>query len=83
MEFLKLQALAHRHAADVADHLTASMDMISVPTLLQVMNATVRPVYRDKGTPPKKGRGSSFSVTKLPHSLDPKGQRPLLLPHSP
>ena len=35
------------------------------------------PVYRDKGTPPKKGGGSSFTVTKLPSSLEPKGQRPL------
>ena len=41
------------------------------------------PVYRDKGTPPKKGGGSNFTVTKLPSSLEPKGQRPLSLPHSP
>ena len=41
------------------------------------------PVYRDKGTPAKKGGGSSFTVTKLPSSLEPKGQRPLSLPHSP
>ena len=41
------------------------------------------PVYRDKGTPPKKGGGSSYTVTKLPSSLEPKGQRPLSLPHSP
>ena len=40
-------------------------------------------VYRDKGTPPKKGGGSSYTVTKLPSSLEPKGQRPLSLPHSP
>ena len=41
------------------------------------------PVYRDKGTPPKKGGGSSYTVIKLPSSLEPKGQRPLSLPHSP
>ena len=41
------------------------------------------PVYRDKGIPPKKGGGSSFTVTKLPSSLEPKGQMPLSLPHSP
>ena len=41
------------------------------------------PVYRDKGTPSKKGGGSSFTVTKLPSSLELKGQRPLSLPHSP
>ena len=41
------------------------------------------PVYHDKGTPPKKGGGPSFTVTKLPSSLEPKGQRPLSLPHSP
>ena len=40
-------------------------------------------VYRDKGTPPKNGGGSSFTVTKLPSSLEPKGQRPLSLLHSP
>ena len=40
-------------------------------------------VYRDKGTPPKKGGGSSFTVTKLPSFLEPKGQRPLSLPHFP
>ena len=43
---------------------------------------TLDPVYRDKGTPPKKGGGSSFTVTKLPSSLEPKEQRPLSLPHS-
>ena len=32
---------------------------------------------------PKKGGGSIFTVTKLPSSLEPKGQRPLSLPHSP
>ena len=42
-----------------------------------------RTVYRDKGTPPKKGGGSSFTVTKLPSSLELKGQRSLSLPHSP
>ena len=40
-------------------------------------------VYRDKGTPPKKEGGSSFTVTKLPLSLEPMGQRPLSLPHFP
>ena len=45
--------------------------------------AAMLPVYRDKGTPPKKGAGSSFTVTKLPSSLEPKGQKPLSLPHSP
>ena len=36
-----------------------------------------------QGTPPKKGGGSSFTVTKLPHCLEPKGERPLPLLHSP
>ena len=40
---LKSQALAHRHAADVADHLMALADMISIPGLLQVMNVTLHP----------------------------------------
>ena len=48
-----------------------------------IPGSTTVPVYRDKGTPPKKGGGSSFTVTKLPSSLEPKGQRPLSLPHSP
>ena len=34
----------------------------------------LRPVYRDKGIPPEKGGVSSFAVTKLPHSLELKGQ---------
>ena len=38
---LKSQALAHQHVADVADHLTALVDMVNIPVLLQVMNATV------------------------------------------
>ena len=41
------------------------------------------PVYRDKGTPPIKGGGSSFTVAKLPSSLKYKGQMPLSLLHSP
>ena len=43
---------------------------------------SIFPVYRDKGTPTKKGQGSSFTDTKLPSSLEPKGQRPLSFPHS-
>ena len=31
------------------------------------------PVYCEKGTPPNKGGGSSFIVTKLPSFLEPKG----------
>ena len=30
-------------------------------------------MYHDKGTPPKKGGGSSFTVTKLASSIEPKG----------
>ena len=30
------------------------------------MKCLTAPMYRDKGTPPKKGGGSSFTVTKLP-----------------
>ena len=50
---------------------------------LWLIHGTFLPVYRDKGTPSKKGGGSSFTVTKLPSSLELKGQRPLSLPHSP
>ena len=52
---------------------------VSVVIVLQGLS----PVYRDKGTPSKKGGGSSFTVTKLPSSLEPKGQKCLSLPHSP
>ena len=45
---LKLQSLAHRHAADVADHLTALMNMMSIPGLLQVMNVTLHPIVAVK-----------------------------------
>ena len=54
------------------------------PLILPIRGNVVNfPVYCDKGTSPKKGGGSSFTVTKLPSSLEPKGQRPLSLPHSP
>ena len=38
---LKSQSLAHRHAADVTDHLTALADMMNIPGLLQVMDVTL------------------------------------------
>ena len=33
------QALAHRHAADVADHLVTLTDIASLPVVMTVMNA--------------------------------------------
>ena len=42
------QALAHRHAVDTADNTLALADMVSVPILLKVMNATMRPVVAVK-----------------------------------
>ena len=38
------QALAHRHAADAADHLVTLTDVASIPVVLTVMNAVQRPV---------------------------------------
>ena len=37
------QALAHRHAADAADHLASLTDMVSLPFIMKVINATMRP----------------------------------------
>ena len=40
----KLQALAHRHAANSADYLAQLTDMVSLPATIKVMNSTLRPV---------------------------------------
>ena len=37
------QALAHRHAAEVADNLASLTDMVSLPILIKVISATMRP----------------------------------------
>ena len=37
------QALAHRHAAEAADNLASLMDMVSLPILIKVISATMRP----------------------------------------
>ena len=42
------QALAHRHAADAADHLVVLTDIASMPVVLTVMNAVQRPVVAVK-----------------------------------
>ena len=39
----RAQALAHRHAADAADHLASLTDMVSLPIVMKVINATMRP----------------------------------------
>ena len=44
----KSQVLAHRHAADVADHLVALTDVVSMLIALKVMNAMMRPVVAVK-----------------------------------
>ena len=38
----RAQALAHRHAADAADHLTSLTDMVSLPIIMKIINATMR-----------------------------------------
>ena len=42
------QALAHRHAADVADHLVTLTEIASLPVVMMVMNACQRPVVAVK-----------------------------------
>ena len=37
------QALAHRHTADAADHLASLTDMVSLPFVMKVINATMKP----------------------------------------
>ena len=42
------QALAHRHAANSGDDLASLMDMVSLPVMIKVMNATLQPVVAVK-----------------------------------
>ena len=42
------QALAHRHAAEVADNLASLTDMVSLPILMKVISATMRPTMAIK-----------------------------------
>ena len=42
------QALVHRYAADLGDHLASLCDMVSIPMMLKVMNATMRLVVAVK-----------------------------------
>ena len=42
------QALAHRHAAEAADNLASLTDMVSLPKLVKVISATMRPTVAIK-----------------------------------
>ena len=42
------QALAHRHAAETADNLALLTDMVSLPILVKVISATMRPTVAIK-----------------------------------
>ena len=42
------QALAHRHAAEVADNLVSLREMVSLPILVKVISATIRPTMAIK-----------------------------------
>ena len=42
------QVLAHRHAAEVADNLASLTDMVSLPILVKVISATMRPTVAIK-----------------------------------
>ena len=48
MNICRSQALAHRHAADVADHLVMLTDIASIPVVLMVINAVQQPVVAVK-----------------------------------
>ena len=42
------QALAHRHAAEAADNLVSLTDLVSLPIVIKVMSATMRPTVAIK-----------------------------------
>ena len=42
------QALAHRHAAEAADNLASLTDLVSLPIMIKVMSATMRPTVAIK-----------------------------------
>ena len=42
------QALAHRHAAEVADNLASLTELVSLPILVKVISATMRPTVATK-----------------------------------
>ena len=42
------QALAHRHAAEAADNLASLMELVSLPILVKVISATMRPTVAMK-----------------------------------
>ena len=42
------QALAHRHAAEAADNLVSLTDLVSLPILIKVISATMRPTMAIK-----------------------------------
>ena len=44
----KSQALAHRHAANLADYLAQLTDMVNLPATIKVMNSTLRPIVAVK-----------------------------------
>ena len=44
----KEQAMAHRHAAEAADNLSALMEMVSLPILIKVISVTMRPTVAIK-----------------------------------
>ena len=44
----KEQALAHRHAAEVADNISVLTDMVSLPILIKVISVTMRPTVAIK-----------------------------------
>ena len=44
----KEQALAHRHEAEAADNLSALTEMVSLPILIKVISATMRPTVAIK-----------------------------------
>ena len=44
----RVQALAHRHAAEAADNMASLTEMVSLPILIKVISATMRPTVAIK-----------------------------------
>ena len=73
----------HRLCVQPQVHDPDALRRVVFDIMAEAGHSHLLPVYRGKGTPPKKGGGSSYTVTKLPSSLDPKGHRLLSLPPLP
>ena len=58
------QALAHRHVAEAADNLASLTDMVSLPILMKVISATMRPTVAIKNTRSRRHDGKSTTESR-------------------